>query len=98
MSTNQNGFPILLDVREYVHNYLIVADLTENGSWRTEFLQNSLPADIIHRLHAIPPPRAELEDDSPTWADGADGEFHMKMMSSKNPMFPLEVYPWQAAN
>ncbi|KAJ1413265.1 Reverse transcriptase zinc-binding domain [Sesbania bispinosa] len=39
-----------------------------------------MPPDIIEKLNAIIPPRENLGDDSPTWADSSDGEFLMKNM------------------
>ncbi|KAJ1391877.1 ribonuclease H [Sesbania bispinosa] len=61
----------------------LVASFASNGSWNLEILQTSLPPEVIEKLNAITPPRENLEDDSPTWADSSDGEFHLKNMYEK---------------
>ncbi|KAJ1439454.1 hypothetical protein SESBI_02390 [Sesbania bispinosa] len=87
---------------EEIHSFLTVADLTENGNCKIDSLQESLPTEIIFKLHAISP-RADLEEDTPTWSGSANGEFQMKMMyeiigNPKDQMLPLEMYSWQAPN
>ncbi|KAJ1379031.1 putative ribonuclease H protein [Sesbania bispinosa] len=60
-----------------------VASFASNGPWNLEVLQISLPPDVIEKLNTITPPRENLEDDSLTWADSSNGEFHMKSMYEK---------------
>ncbi|KAJ1437817.1 hypothetical protein SESBI_03236 [Sesbania bispinosa] len=73
--TNQSILP-----REEVHTFLTIDELSENGNWKTNSLQEILPSEIIYKLHVVSPHRAYLEEDTPTWAGSADGEFQMKMM------------------
>ncbi|KAJ1422973.1 hypothetical protein SESBI_12746 [Sesbania bispinosa] len=59
-------------------NLLWFADMAPNGVWNIQIFQDLLPADIIDKLHAVNPPRENLEVDAPSWIHSYDGNFHMK--------------------
>ncbi|KAJ1421457.1 ribonuclease H [Sesbania bispinosa] len=65
---------------DVIPTHLSVADFAENGIWKIDNLQAFLPAEIILKLHAVSPPRVELEDDTPSWFASSNGEFQMKKM------------------
>ncbi|KAJ1404644.1 Reverse transcriptase zinc-binding domain [Sesbania bispinosa] len=61
---------------ELIH--LTIAGASLDGQWDLQMLSQFLPQEILQKLFAITPPRQNLDDDSPTWADSCDGQFHLK--------------------
>ncbi|KAJ1390923.1 putative ribonuclease H protein [Sesbania bispinosa] len=62
---------------------LTAAGASLNGQWNLQILSPLLPQDILQKLFAIIPPRQNLDEDTPTWADSCDGQFHLKDIYSQ---------------
>ncbi|KAJ1388351.1 hypothetical protein SESBI_39178 [Sesbania bispinosa] len=70
-------------IERHLREFSSVAAYAANGYWNLDGLPGGLPDDIIAKVHAVSPPRASLENDTPLWAASTDGNFNLKSVYVK---------------